>query len=67
MIIPPVTGVGHPSLYLIVTTDGNDKPLTIPTWATDYTVAQEAARRYNGVVYRAQQLDDYTAPAQVVL
>ena len=59
MVIPPVTGSGNPPLYLIVTNDGPDGPLVIHTWACEFTVAQAAARRYQGVLYRAELMEDH--------
>lgn len=67
MVIPPVPGTGSLKLYLIVTNDGPDAPLAIPTWACDLATAEFAAKAHKGVLYRAEQIADHRVPAAVVL
>lgn len=64
MVIPPVTGIGSPPLYLVVTAPDPDKPLQVPTWACDEQTARVAADKLGGVVYKVEQLGDYRTPAR---
>lgn len=64
MVIPPVPGTGSLKLYLVVTNDGPDAPLVIPTWACDLATAEAAAEAHKGVLYRAELHNDYRPGAQ---